>query len=518
MSSSAIIPPIRAHGWNVYFTTGRGANPDAFAGIYQAPGSDLVTFRHVCDELRLCFEFPSHAVRRESNEGNNSSKDNDADNDPWASSIAFALADHADLPSSSPLYASFVTGDLLDQAVPSLPPSRPKMQNVVKYHIVYHKHCELPSNSPLDAHLQARCAQHLPIPDRRHDPRYLPTDKMPSDPRLTTISLRQRIKASLQSPSKRSVSSSEDVDNSELDSMLVPAGIDVDVNEAKRVIDDFRTACMIRSDCCAISGEGESWYPNQTLGPGVQVCHIVPQQHYHLYPDVDDYYDEEDMPIEESPRRLQKAWRSTWSPRNGILLMKHLREFFDARLVSIHPDTLRVRVFVPYNALTRFNGQIASVSTRVDHEALRYHYEMCCIENMAAESPYLDTTSPSASSIATSGTSTPLSTRHSLPATPSSGGTHIEPIIGRTGDPSKRSRPTRSDKSQTADASVQGDLVEGAGAVLPRDERSPKRRRLEDCQVDDETSSRHDCIQDDRLKRRITANSRATLADRNWAL
>ncbi|KAI3335382.1 hypothetical protein F4824DRAFT_511001 [Ustulina deusta] len=499
MSSAAITPSMRAVGWNVHFTIGQEEDPGAFAGIYQAAGSDLVTFRHVCDELRLCFEFPNDAARSDSGEDNtNSDDDDDDDNDPWAS-IAFALADHPDLPSSSPLCPSFVTGELLDQPVPSVPPSRPKEQNVVKYHIIYHKHCHLPSNSPLDTHLQAKCAQHLPNPVRRRDPRYLPPNKTPSDPRLTIMPLRRKIKARSH--------------------MLAPAGMDIDVNKAKRVINDFRSSCLNRATCCAISGEGEPWCPGPPIGPGVQACHIVPQHHYHLYPSVGGQYDDEDRPVEESPRRLQEAWQNTWSPRNGILLMKHLHEFFDARLFSIHPRTFRVRVFVPYNALTRFNGQRASVPTTIDRKALRHHYEMCCIENMAAERPNLDAASPSVSRMATSGTGTPFSTRYDLPATPSSRGTQMETVIGRTGDPSKRSRPIPSDQSQTTGASGQDNLVEEAGAVPWRGERGCKRRRLEDCQVDEETSSQHDWIQEDMPEGYITAwNNREFLADVNWEL
>ncbi|KAJ9413670.1 hypothetical protein FOXG_21547 [Fusarium oxysporum f. sp. lycopersici 4287] len=108
-----------------------------------------------------------------------------------------------------------------------------------------------------------------------------------------------------------------------------------------------------------------------------------------------------------------------WSPRNGILLMKHLHEFFDVRLFSIHPHTLRTRVFVPYDALTEFNGKRASVHTTIDRKALRHHYDMSCIENMTADRPILDVISPS-TSMMTSGKATPLTARTDLPATPTS--------------------------------------------------------------------------------------------------
>ncbi|KAI1287737.1 hypothetical protein F5Y03DRAFT_114280 [Xylaria venustula] len=170
------------------------------------------------------------------------------------------------------------------------------------------------------------------------------------------------MKARSQSSPKRSASGSisprkggsDDADNNELDSMLAPTGMDIDVTEAKRVINDFRSSCLKRATCCAVSGEGEPWCLGPPIGPGVQACHIVPQHHYHLYPIVGGQYNDEETPVEESPRRLQEAWQNTWSPRNGILLMKHLHKFFDARLFSIHPRTFRVRVFVPYDALARF--------------------------------------------------------------------------------------------------------------------------------------------------------------------
>lgn len=199
--------------------------------------------------------------------------------------------------------------------------------------------------------------------------------------------------------------------------------------------------------------------------------------------------------------------------------MKHLHEFFDARLFSIHPRTLRIRVFVPYNALTRFNGQKASVPATMDRKALRHHYEMCCIENMAAERPNLDATSPSTSMIATSGIGTPFSARTGLPVTPSSRGTQMETVIGRTGDPSKRPRPPHSDPSQPRDTSGLDDLVEEADAALWTNGRGRKRRRLEDYQVDDETPLQHEWFQQDMPEAYITpSNSRIFLADVNWEL
>ncbi|EXK25118.1 hypothetical protein FOMG_18203 [Fusarium oxysporum f. sp. melonis 26406] len=154
--------------------------------------------------------------------------------------------------------------------------------------------------------------------------------------------------------------------------------------------------------------------------------------------------DDDKFSLEESNRRLKEAWQSTWNPRNGILLMKNLHEFFDARLFSIHPYTHRIRVFVPYDALTKFNGKKASVHTTIDRKALRHHYTMSCIENMAAGRPILDVISPSTSRMA-SGKATPLTARTDLPATPTSVSRATEWWATRLRD-SDGTIPTKADK------------------------------------------------------------------------
>ena len=323
---------------------------------------------------------------------------------------------------------------------------------------------------------------------------------------------RRKLTPRSQTPPKRSASgsvsppkaSADDVDNNELENILAPASMDIDINEAKRVVNDFRSSCLNRATCCAVSSEGEPWCPGSPIGPGVQACHIVPQHHYQLYPISGGQYDDvEDV----SPRRLQEAWQHTWNPRNGILLMKHIHEFFDARLFSINPHTFRIRVFVPYNALIKFNGERASVPATTDRKALRHHYEMCCIENMAAERPNLDATSPSTSRIATSGTGTPFSARYDLPATPNSRSMQTETVVGRTGDPSKRSRSTPSNHGQAMNASERGGHIEEEEAAQWTDERMCKRRRL-DCQETLEMPEGYI----------IARNSREFLADVNWEL
>lgn len=205
------------------------------------------------------------------------------------------------------------------------------------------------------------------------------------------------------------------------------------------------------------------------MRPALQACHIIPQQHYHLYPDnryqglADDGDD-----VELSPERLKQAWTNTWSNRNAILLMSHLHELFDARLFYIHPDTHRIRAFVPYDVITKFNGQEADLPAIVDRKALRHHYEMSCIENMAAQMPLMSLDSPNISSKTTPGIKTPLSGRVDL---------QMGNVVSRGGDPSKRARP---DQDTTTQQDGQKDDVQEPLSPDTDIEPDRKRRRVDD--------------------------------------
>ncbi|KAK7414161.1 hypothetical protein QQX98_006947 [Neonectria punicea] len=488
---------MRVHGWNVHFLAGQ--NPFHFAGLFQAEGSDLVTFRDVVDELRLCFEFTNAAPEQ----------------DLWGD-IAFSLTGR---PSSSGSW-SFVAEQDLDQPVPSLPSSNPKQPNILRYHLVHHKSsdCNLPSNSLLVAHLKAKCAQHLPRPARRRDPRYLPPKKPSSDARFSRMPLRRTLKsrAGSQSPSKRSASGSvsprkdglndaNDANDEDVASMVTPPTMDIAVDFATKTIAAFRSSCLVSASRCAVSGKGESWCNSPTIGPALQACHIVPQQHYHVYPGIDIPDDDVDGNSEGSPRHLQEAWQQTWSPKNGILLMSHFHELFDQRLFSIHPETFRIRAFVPYDVLIEYNGRQACMPLNIDPNALRHHYDMCCIENMAAQLPLVELASPSTSRISTPGTTTPFISRSNLSATPTSG--RMDPGVGVAGDPSKRLRSTH-DQGQSNE---QNDTAEQEEAI---DERVYKRRRVQDYEIDDNETHPYDgWLRDDQGSCTTLVNNREFLAD-----
>lgn len=175
--------------------------------------------------------------------------------------------------------------------------------------------------------------------------------------------------------------------------------------------------------------------------------------------------------------------------------------------------------------LTEFNGREAYLPAVVDRNALPHHYDMYCIENMTAEMPLVNITSPSTSRLATSGTNTSFSTRTDLPATPNSGmGIAMDTGSGVRGDPSKRSRSPQPGQSYSRETAGQNESAEEAEAMLWKEESSGigervcKCRRLQGCQVD-ETRLYHDWVQDDFLGSYITPwNSREFLADVNWEL
>lgn len=375
---SAITPASRAAGWNVLFTIGPTRFPCTFAGTYQVVGSNLITFRDVCNELRLCFNFPNNTTCNESGSNNDN---------PW-DSIAFALADRPDL-SLEMRRLSVVHGEHLDKPVPSLPPIHPMEQDVLKYHIVFHETCSILPSEPLSLHLKR---------------------KMPLRRTLQAGSPK-RFRSGSNSPTNGLGDNNlEDID------MVAPKNLEINEEVAKKTQNSFRHNCLARGNLCAVSRQGQPWCLATPVGPTIRACHIVPQIQYHVYPCGDDT-----TTIDTSPRGLLTAWEKTWSPNNGILLGNSLHELFDARLFSIHPTTFQVRTFVPFDILIQYHGNKAFIHPETDINALRHHYEMCCIENMAAEKPQVeDYASLSTSMLSTRGKSELGTATPSLPPTPGS--------------------------------------------------------------------------------------------------
>ncbi|KAM5344069.1 hypothetical protein ACJ41O_012606 [Fusarium nematophilum] len=406
MASAAVNPTMRSHGWNIEFLTAPG--DVLFAGIFQPAHHVFMTFRDIVDDMHLSFEFQ------------------DESSDVW-DNVGFGLLDTLNVSEDECPAPKFVHGSGLDQPVPALPEvelDAPEDRPILQYRIFKHSECLLPADQPLLAHFQAGCAQRTSKPVRRLEPRYLPPKKASNDPRYATYPFRKTARGRKPgSPSKRSASGSvsprKDPDTDQADedfaNMVAPPECNISDERAKNTMVSFRNSCLTSGKQCAVTGMGRSWCDSPTIGPALQACHIVSQLQYHTYPDPEaDANETQDGGERASPRRLEQAWERTWAPENGILLFSHLHDMFDQRLFSIHPKTLKIRVFMPYDILLPYHDRSAKVQRRVDRAALRHHYDMCCIENMAAKMPFVEQLPRTGSVASTSSINTPLEMRPRL--------------------------------------------------------------------------------------------------------
>lgn len=78
------------------------------------------------------------------------------------------------------------------------------------------------------------------------------------------------------------------------------------------------------------------------------------------------------------------------------MMLSHIYEFWKAGLLAIHPETLRIRCFVPSNVISNYDDKAASFpdSDIPDRDSLRLHYEICvwvnttaCLPRIALEVP-----------------------------------------------------------------------------------------------------------------------------------
>lgn len=140
---------MRVSGWNTHFlATSAGVR---FAGLFRLDGFDI-TYRDILAEMRLCFDIPDsisqvHAQINSQGE----------DEDPW-DNLAFAFNDYENLPpgEASTPPTTIVTTDL-DQLVPLPPPASPtnvEEPPIIRFRLVRHRSCDLPSTAPLTSHLK----------------------------------------------------------------------------------------------------------------------------------------------------------------------------------------------------------------------------------------------------------------------------------------------------------------------------------------------------------------------------
>ncbi|KAI0442504.1 hypothetical protein F4803DRAFT_519264 [Xylaria telfairii] len=215
---------------------------------------------------------------------------------------------------------SVVYGEHLDKPVLSLPPIHPMEQDVLKYHIVFHKTCSILPSEPLSVHLKNGCAQHLPEPTRCYDPRYLMPNKGSSNSAIAgKMPLRRTLKASSPERSQSgSNSPTEGLGDNNIEDMDIVAPKNLEINEevAKNTQNSFRHNCLARGNLCAVSRQGQPWCLATPVGPTIQACYIVPQIQYNVYPCVDDT-----TTIDTSPHGLLTAWERTVSKsRNPFLV------------------------------------------------------------------------------------------------------------------------------------------------------------------------------------------------------
>ncbi|KAH7177143.1 hypothetical protein DER46DRAFT_493282, partial [Fusarium sp. MPI-SDFR-AT-0072] len=108
---------------------------------------------------------------------------------------------------------------------------------------------------------------------------YLLLNKTPSDLKLIVMPLRKRPKARSISPGKlsasRSTSPTKVVDN-ELENVVISASMEIDLDEARKVINKFRSLCLNKAILYIILGEGELWYLGPPIGPGISASYIIP--------------------------------------------------------------------------------------------------------------------------------------------------------------------------------------------------------------------------------------------------
>lgn len=78
-------------------------------------------------------------------------------------------------------------------------------------------------------------------------------------------------------------------------------------------------------------------------------------------------------------------------------MLSHINGFWKAGLLAIHPETLRIRCFVPSDVIGDYDDRAASFSESEipDRDCLRIHYEICVWVNTAACLPRIALELPS---------------------------------------------------------------------------------------------------------------------------
>jgi hypothetical protein len=136
MTSAAVNPTMRSHGWNVELLTAPSDVP--FAGVFQPAKDCFMTFRDIVNEMRLSFEFQ------------------DESSDVW-NEVAFGLLAMLNVSEDECPAPKFVHGNGLDQPVPALPElelDAPQDRAILQYRVFMHRDCRLSADQPSKCHFE----------------------------------------------------------------------------------------------------------------------------------------------------------------------------------------------------------------------------------------------------------------------------------------------------------------------------------------------------------------------------
>lgn len=124
---------------------------------------------------------------------------------------------------------------------------------------------------------------------------------------------------------------------------------------------------------CAISGCRVYW--KHGFAPGLGLYDILDQNTF--------------AAITRDPGQIVGEKTTCNSANNKIMMLSHIHDFWKTGLLAIHPETLRIRCFVPSDVIEGYDDKTASFpdSAIPDKNSLRIHYERCVWVNMTASLP-----------------------------------------------------------------------------------------------------------------------------------
>ncbi|KUI69870.1 hypothetical protein VM1G_04948 [Cytospora mali] len=224
-----------------------------------------------------------------------------------------------------------------------------------------------------DANRRRVCIQYAKLPKLRRDPRYMELGQVSTDPRFALVSVRSMKRSS----SVASGVTTSSPARSEVVQGSAPLGFPATV--ARQYLSNFRDTVLSWGTVCSISGTGRTPGFNREQ-PGIEAAYIIPRTQWPTTPNRFGNLGNPDSEIDR-----HEAWRLCNSQENGLPLMNYVHYFYDLRFISIHPETYKIRVFVRTDLLMPLHNTPASVPPCVLKTILKHHWDMCCIENSAAD-------------------------------------------------------------------------------------------------------------------------------------